>query len=656
MRVRTPLAVAAASAGLLGLAAGPSLAAGSHTSPSPAAGPHRPISYAVGTPQVAFVSGGGWTLAQSGAQDPGSGAVPYPSGFTGDPGPLAGFCASGGANPQTGARVAEPAGESLPMQPYYFPFVTSADGGRTLTGYFDYRPKDADEAVAAATSTDGGRHWTFRGQALELNAGVCANGNTVDDGQGHAFVLDIPGSRGHRPTSLLYTLSRPAGDNPGVNLIVHTLHPTAANPLAGLPAREPVGLGGSTTATAAVEIPAGPGPAGGGGVTVAVGSTANFESAGQFTVDGATVNCVDDAMTATSFDGCTTTNPAGVSVKVGDTIAAPPVIPAGARQTVGLISPDGIVSTVPRALPGAPAHAISLLYTEKIVSHYAPTTTTAKITLPAASLPVASTAGLSLHAGSITVSLGTAAGIVQVTCTGEDATDLTGCSGGTGSVAANSQVGAPGAAVAPYSTLSLIGEGKNKPKSLYGNNEDYTVMRGAWTTDGIHFHDLGIASGLNDPASNSAGVLRWVGSRGTVIRNADGTLGLFQSGADVNQGDSDAFGEIFYASSRDGLHWSAPHKLLGVDDTFGALRSQAAAGVLSPLGITGYYSGRVYDPTVVQNRNGTVTMLFAGYSTPKPLPADGTVLGTDAGARYTVPANARAQYRTILTVTLTPKR
>lgn len=650
MRTRIPLVVALASAGLLGLAAESSSAATTGATPSHTIGSHRPISYSAGTPQVAFVSGGGWTLAQGAAEDPGSGSVPYPSGFTGDPGPLAGYCSSGGPNPQTGSRVAEPAGESLPMQPYYFPFVTSSDGGRTLTGYFDYRPKDSDESVVAATSTDGGKHWTYRGQALELNAGVCPNGNTVDDGQGHAFVLNLPDRQG----SLLYTLSRPAGDNPGVNLIVHKLHPTGGNPLAGLPASEPVGEGGSTTATAAVQIPTGPGPAGGGGVTVTVASTANFETSGQFTVDGSTVNCVDANMTDTSFDGCTTTNPAGVAIKSGDVVQAPPVIPAGAEQTSGLISPDGIVSVVPQALPGAPRHSISVLYTEKIVNYFVPTSTTAKVTLPAATIPVASTSGLPLQKGSITVSLGTANGIVAVTCTGEDATDLTGCTGGTGAVSNGSQVGAPGAAVAPYSTLALIGEGKNKSKSLFGNNEDYAVMRGAWTTDGIHFHDLGVTTGLSDPTSNAPGVLRWVGSRGTVIRNADGTLGLFQSGADVDQGDSDAFGEIFYSSSRDGLHWSAPQKLLGVDDTFSALAAQAAAGPLSPLAVSGYYSGRVYDPTVVQNRNGTVTMIFSGYGTPKPLPSDGTVLGTSG--QYTVPANARTDYRTILTVTLTPKR
>ena len=48
----------------------------------------------------------------------------------------------------------EPAGTTLPFAPAYFPHVVrNADG--SLTGYFDYRPKDADEAIVAAQSTDG---------------------------------------------------------------------------------------------------------------------------------------------------------------------------------------------------------------------------------------------------------------------------------------------------------------------------------------------------------------------------------------------------------------------------------------------------------------------------------------------------------------------
>ncbi|MEZ0090278.1 hypothetical protein [Streptacidiphilus sp. EB129] len=648
---------------------------------------HGTLSYSVGTPVVDKVKGGPWTLAQgdltqgssysnvlpvfSGggtgtvtvggvtypnlAVDPsGTGAVPAASGVTGTPGPLTGYCSSGGPTPETGTVVRQPKNTTLPMQPYYFPFVTSTDGGETLTGYFDYRPKDGDEAVVAATSGNHGKTWKFLGQALEQNAGLCPNGNTNDDGQGHAFVLSVPGyggngqARSGHQAQVLYTLSRPTGDNPGVNLIVHKLDPMHGNPLAGLPASESVGQGGSTAATAAVSVPAGPG---GNGVTIGVGSTANFEQPGHFSVDGHTVDCNDNNATATAFTGCTTRDAGGVTIASGDAVKADSVIPAGAQQTSGLIAPDGIISTLPH-YAGAPRGSVAVLYTEKILNYFTPTTTTAAVTLPAAKLPVADASGLKPANGSITVSLGTAAGIVQVTCTGTDATDLTGCTGGTGSVAKGSSVGAPGAAIAPYSTLSKIGEGKNKPKSLFGNNEDYSVVRAAYTYDGLHFTDLGQVSGLNDPGSNSDSVLRWVGSRGTVISNPDGSYGLFLSGAYASDGDSDAFNQIFYSSSRDGESWSSPQKLIGTDYSFSALQQQAATG--GALGVSGYYSGRVYDPTVVQNSDGTLTMLFAGYSAPKPLPAIGDVLGTDAASRFTVPAVQPAEYRTILSVTLRP--
>ncbi|MEY9948116.1 hypothetical protein [Kitasatospora sp. GAS1066B] len=644
---------------------------------------HGSLTYSVGTPVVDKVKGGPWTLGQgdltlgasygnslpvyagggSGnvtvggvtypnlALDPaGSGSVPAASGVTGTPGPLDGYCSSGGATPETGSVVRQPKGSVLPMQPYYFPFVTSQDGGDTLSGLFDYRPKDGDEAVVAATSTDHGKTWKYAGQALEQNAGLCPNGNTNDDGQGHAFVLNVPNyaGTGHHG-QVLYTLSRPSGDTLGTNLIVHHLTPEGGDPLAGLPAAEPVGMGGSTAATAGVSVPAGPG---GAGVTITVGSTAAFEQPGHFTVDGVTVDCNDASATASAFTGCTTRTPGGVTIKAGDPVTADRVIPATAQQTSGLIAPDGIISTVP-SYPGAPKGSVAVLYTEKIVNYFTPTTTTAAVTLPAATLPVADSSALKPAAGaSVTVSLGTAAGIVQVTCTGADAAQLTGCTGGTGTVAKGSDVAAPGAAVAPYAQLAKIGEGKNKPKSLFGNNEDYTVVRAAYTTDGLHFTDLGQVNGLADPTSNSDSVLRWIGSRGTVITNPDGSYGLFLSGAYAADGDSDAFNQIFYSSSRDGKTWSAPQKLISTDYSFSALTQQAATG--GALGVSGYYSGRVYDPTVVQNDNGSLTMLFAGYSTPKPLPGTGSVYGTDLAAQFTVPAVQPAEYRTILSVTLKP--
>jgi len=658
-----------ATAGVVGVAALACVLGTNSASASDHGGAHGSLTYSVGTPLVDQVSGGPWTLSQGDssygssitvdgvtypnvAVDPsGTGAVPAQSGVTGTPGPLTGYCSQdNGTGPASGAVLRQPVGSKLAMQPYYFPFVTSTDGGKTLIGYFDYRPKDTDEAVVTAVSHDHGKTWYYTGEALEQNAGLCADGNTNDDGQGHAFVLNVPNAEGTgKSGQVLYTLSRPSGDNLGVNLIVHKLTSGGEDPLAGLPATESVGMGGSTTAAAAVTVPAGPT---GDGVIITVGSTANFEQPGRFNVDGHIVDCNDSSATATEFTGCTTRDSSGVTISAGDAVTADSVIPADAQQTSGLVAPDGIVSVLPH-YKGAPKGAVAVLYTEKIVNYYTPTTTTAAVTLPADIIPVADTSALTLSNGSIEVYLGTSAGIQDLTCTGLTATSLTGCTGGTGSVAKGSSLGAPGAAIAPYATLSLTGEGKNKPKSLYGNNEDYTVARVAYTYDGLHFTDLGQVSGLNDPAGNSSSVLRWIGSRGTVITNPDGTYGLFLSGAYAADGDSDAFNQIFYSSSKDGVHWSSPQKLIGTDYTFSALQQQTVNG--GALGTTGYYSGRVYDPTVVQNANGTLTMLFAGYSTPKPLPSTGSVLGTNASALYTVPAAQAAEYRTILTVTLKPE-
>jgi hypothetical protein len=71
------------------------------------------------------------------------------------------------------------------------------------------------------------------------------------------------------------------------------------------------------------------------------------------------------------------------------------------------------------------------------------------------------------------------------------------------------------------------------------------------------------------------------------------------------------------------------------------------------LGISAYYSGRAYDPSVVENRNGSLTMVFAGYRLPKPVETAGTTVGTNPAAPYTVGATDPALYRNILTVTLT---
>src|SRR3974377_2078907 len=45
------------------------------------------------------------------------------------------------------------------MEPYYFPVVTGQ--GNHLQGYFDWRPKDIDEGVVAASSDDAGLNRKF---------------------------------------------------------------------------------------------------------------------------------------------------------------------------------------------------------------------------------------------------------------------------------------------------------------------------------------------------------------------------------------------------------------------------------------------------------------------------------------------------------------
>jgi hypothetical protein len=165
-----------------------------------------------------------------------AGAVPYAAGVVGTPGTLDGYCGTGSDTAEASSTpVRMPNGTTLPLAPAYFPhIVRNSDGD--LTGYFDYRPKDADEAIVAATSTDNGQSWTYNGEALEENPSYCPSADTTDDGEGHPNVIAVNGN------TYLYTLPRAAGDNVGVGMIVHQFSPTEASPLGNLPATESVGV------------------------------------------------------------------------------------------------------------------------------------------------------------------------------------------------------------------------------------------------------------------------------------------------------------------------------------------------------------------------------------------------------------------------------
>jgi hypothetical protein len=792
---------------------------------------------------------------------------PYPSGVAGTPGPLSGYCDKQESENETGSPVSQPAGSTLPFSPYYFPdVVRNADG--SLTGYFDYRPKDADEAITVAHSTDNGRTWVAEGKALEQNPGYCPTADTNDDGQGHPFAMST-GS-----TTDLYTLQRQAGDNPGIGLLVHQVNPAAANPLSSVPASQPVGIDPNTFVTAATtvpssggapipvstlgtagtpeqivdgsyeDVPAGssapssstiinctgptsapstPGPGSLTGCTSATGGSVelnpgddliqviatgnptsstgsrdcatignhvpsgpnNAEGTGGISalcysqpstpvapitdylwgslapnrvyMNGETVYCNGVSSGRVKLENCTTTG-APFTYTAASEITGDPIIPPNATMTTGLEAPDGIIGSLGTDLAtynghSVPAGANVVLYTEKIVNYYdvgivngdiskSGNYASGKVTLPLSAsftppqtqaqwlnyqpsptsnegVPAADEAPAS---GSFTVYVGvTDAGgnfIQPLKCTSWEPGSLTtgtkppagsinliGCNEqGTSaeSIAEETEIGGPNAAVVPYSVLKQTGEGKNGktsgPTELFGNNEDLSLLRAAYTTDGVSFTDLGAISSeaptnsgedsgsytdLSNPnqqesPENSANPtvattsptaptnlapgspdtveLRYIGSRGTIITNPDGSLGMFLSGSWPTDGDSDAFNQIFYTSSTNGGQtWSVPKVVLSTEYEFNASREQDEALAKEkdePLGISAYYSGRAYGPAVVQNPNGSLTMVFSGYRLPKPVTAVGTELGTGA-SKYKIGAKDPAIYRNILTMQLT---
>ena len=164
------------------------------------------------------ITGGPWTLGQ------GPNTVTLPS---------VGYCKNGVPQRNPGTQT---------MRPYYFPITIGQ--GKNLQGYFDYRPKDSNEAIVAASSKDGGLTWKFQQEALELNPGLCPTNETLtnaasyprsatadglnsanDAGIGHPYVMDVKRKR------FLYTLDRTTGHVNVDGLLVNELKPTATKPL-----------------------------------------------------------------------------------------------------------------------------------------------------------------------------------------------------------------------------------------------------------------------------------------------------------------------------------------------------------------------------------------------------------------------------------------
>ena len=206
------------------------------------------ITYIPNSLKQSKIERGPWTLHEAGKYfgHDASGIVPaagltppYNPALSGTP--YADYCSPGGEHTVNH--------EKSVMQPYYFPFVRRR--GDVLEGFFDYRPRNQEEATVSAISTDWGISWMFTGKALALNPycpwdvtdpdnlNVSVNGqktaygsssaNAADNVLGHAFVLNVRGEK------RIYHLNRANGHIDSDQFVVHHLPRESEVPLFGLP-------------------------------------------------------------------------------------------------------------------------------------------------------------------------------------------------------------------------------------------------------------------------------------------------------------------------------------------------------------------------------------------------------------------------------------
>jgi len=159
-------------------------------------------------------------------------------------------------------------------------------------------------------------------------------------------------------------------------------------------------------------------------------------------------------------------------------------------------------------------------------------------------------------------------------------------------------------------------------------NHDISNVRLATTTDGIHFTDLGIVQGLNDPTTVDYRGTRWISPRATLLDlHGDGTLwGMYFSGGNCLDGDSDAFHYIGYAESTDMMHWTVyndiDHPIASIN-TITTTNQSDGMMVTVPsstpvIATQPWFAERLYAPSLVQQDATHLAMTFAGYGVQTP--------------------------------------
>jgi hypothetical protein len=159
-------------------------------------------------------------------------------------------------------------------------------------------------------------------------------------------------------------------------------------------------------------------------------------------------------------------------------------------------------------------------------------------------------------------------------------------------------------------------------------NHDISNVRVATTVDGVHFVDEGVVEGLNDTTTVDYTKTRWISPRGTLLDiHGDGSLwGLYFSGGNCLDGDSDAFHYIGYAESTDRMHWTVyndiEHPIASINpitttnQATGATVTVPANAPIIPT--QPWFAERLYAPTATRIDATHLSMTFAGYGVQTP--------------------------------------
>ncbi len=503
------------------------------------------------------VTNGPWTLHQTNSHDASGIKVPSVQGT-----PYAGYCNGQG-------KVTTNQGSTSVMQPYYFPFVFRK--GTILQGFFDYRPRNEQEATVAAISTDWGKTWIVTSQALGLNnycpwaatdpdnnsvsvGGVQApygsnSDNAADNGLGHAFILTVAG------VQRIYSLNRANNHIDSDQLVIHTIPLAAAGPsLTTLP---PLGYPSPLA-------PSNPSP----------------------------------------FQGTY------------------PLLDPTAQATTGLLSPDAILGAV--NFGGSP-NVIAVIYVSKVLNG---TTKNSDGSYPITQAPYnqapynlnyptpvkncskTPSFALTTIVNQSSKSANTDVTTIRVATTkdGVNFTDVGAVpyAPSAGALTDPNTVGAAGTADL-FSGIRWLGSGSIAPLT----NGKYGLFFGAGNcldndSDGFHF--IGYAETMN-AVTQPSDLLSW-----KVINGLDNPIMSTDTVTDPGTTPHSQYPSQTPIVSLTGVNLLTPAQVLPWT------APTPSAPIVTPDGgyTSNFYSGRLYDPQVVYKDNQTLTIVFAGYNTPQP--------------------------------------